>query len=78
MDRLTLPNPSPEDVSVVDVHHDPLAVQRVLVDGAIKASEDYHRVKTQYKHVATRIIRRNVPAFCDMVLGAGVGTESGA
>lgn len=30
----TFPDAGPEDVAVIDVHHDPLAIEGVLVDGA--------------------------------------------
>ena len=30
----SLPDTSPEDVAIVAVHHDPLPVERILVDGA--------------------------------------------
>ena len=30
----TFPYAGPENVAVIDVHHDPLAIERVLVDGA--------------------------------------------
>lgn len=30
----TFPYAGPEDVTIIDVHHDPLTIERVLVDGA--------------------------------------------
>lgn len=32
----TFPDASPEDVAVIDVHHDPLAIEGVLVYGAVR------------------------------------------
>jgi hypothetical protein len=29
---ITLPDTGPEDIAVVDVHHDPLAIERILID----------------------------------------------
>lgn len=31
----TLPYPRPEDVAVVDVHHNPLSIEKVLVNRAV-------------------------------------------
>ena len=30
----TFPNARPENITIVDIHHDPLAIQRILVDWA--------------------------------------------
>lgn len=32
----TFPDAGPEDVAIIDVHHDPLTIEWVLVDGAAR------------------------------------------
>jgi hypothetical protein len=35
-DGITFPDAGPEDVTVIDVHHDPLAVQWIFIHGAVE------------------------------------------
>ena len=62
------PDAGPEDVPIVDVHHDPLAVERVFENGSIEKVSMRNSAARDNVHVATGIVRRDVSAFRNVVL----------
>jgi hypothetical protein len=76
IDRLTLPNTSPENISVINVHHNPLIVQRILVYWTIKVSTSYYLSNWErHEHITSGVITRNIAAFRDLVIRASVRSE---
>ena len=77
----TFPDSSPKDVSVVCVHHYPLAIEGILVDRAgvgieVSSVEQAPTRRVNHIHVAARVIARDVSASCYAVFCAGVWTKS--
>lgn len=63
-----LPDTSPEDVAVVHIHHDPLSIERVLVDGAYRHPSATTTRKREtdlagHSHVASGVVGRDVASF---------------
>lgn len=79
MERIyTFPNAGPQDVAVVDVHHDPLAIEWILVDRTYRSSTVSawrQRDRKIGSHVAAGVVTGDVPASGGSVRGARVRTE---
>lgn len=74
--RLTLPYACPKDVAVVHVHHDPLAIERILVYGSSHSSDGLDARSDTCSHVTSRIIAGNIATLCDMVAWTGKWPET--
>lgn len=72
----TFPNTSPQDIPIVNIHHNPLSIERILiywsVDGALRCRTN---TDESYEHVTSRIITGNVASFGDVVSWACIGTK---
>jgi hypothetical protein len=72
---ITFPDASPQDITIVDIHHDPLTVQRIFVYRSVEEIRNDQWTIANV-HIAPGVIARNISTLCDMVIRTSVWAES--
>lgn len=76
---LTLPYAGPENISIIDIHHYPLTIERILINRSeVVRSEMLIDWGREDSHITTRIVAGDVPPLCYMVVRTSVWTETWA
>ena len=75
-----LPDPSPEDITIVTIHHYPLAVEGILEDGAgdgrgSKWLEIGERRRGS-SQIAPGVVGGDISAACNMMLLSMIGDKA--
>jgi hypothetical protein len=77
--RFTFPYSGPENVTVVNVHHDPLPVQWILIDGSTGQHKRSGRKERrgEDEHVTAGVVAGDVATLAHLVIRAGKWAKAG-